>query len=160
MPEEEEAEAPRMRPVCHAAAEGGGPAAHTRRARYELQLIGRGSSYGQRELSFDENRSQPLNPTFPLSLLPFAPGIRVSDGAEIPSQFGWPPQGRRGPAWRRPRAGQIDKRYLVDLPPPGFLTVLLGLPRCFGLDHQLGARAGQALGTALECWLGCMPHVL
>ena len=87
MPEEIEAEAPRVRPVCHAAAEGGDPAAHTRRARNKLQLFGRGSSYGQGELGFDENRSQPLNPAFPLGLLPFAPGVGVSNGAEIPRQF-------------------------------------------------------------------------
>ena len=87
MPEEKEAEAPRMRPVSNTTAESGGPAAHTRRARYELQFVGRGSSYGQRELGFDENRSQPLNPAFPLGLLPFAPGGGISHGAEIPGQL-------------------------------------------------------------------------
>ena len=86
MPEEEEGEAPRVRPVRDTPTEGGGPAAHTRRASHKLLCIGGGRYYGQRELGLDDDRGQLLNPAVPLYQLPFTPGRGIPQRAEVPGQ--------------------------------------------------------------------------
>ena len=86
MPEKIRAEAPSVRPVRDTPTEGGGPAAHTRRARHELLEFVRGSSYGERELGLDNDRGQLLDPAAPLHQLPFTPSHWIPQRAEVPGK--------------------------------------------------------------------------
>ena len=138
-----------MRPVCHPPAEGGGPAAHTRRLGDETVGVRGGGCYGQRELGLDDGRGQLLYPAFPLGQLPATPRRWITDPAEVTGEFGRPTLRDGSARGRRARPIEISVRRLVQ-PLAKLACCQAPQPKLFiGLDLLKGLAESYPLSMSL-----------